>query len=152
MTLGGRQWLRHQGTASSGQTYANVVAFSGPPPSFKIPMRFAVEIYGEQGFIFSDAEMNRAAEDLRFDLMLKFLKFRPSIDKIRIEVVKTWGFSKIPMISIMDDYHVLVQLRNERVLVHGLAREGRIIAGCSFCAFRWHKDFDMAKETMFAPE
>ena len=50
--------------------------------SFKIPMRFLIEINGELRFIFSENEMVKAAKDFRFALMMKFLKVHLSIEKI----------------------------------------------------------------------
>lgn len=52
----------------------------------------------------------------------------------------------------MEDYHVLVQMASERDFVPGWAREGQIIEGCSFCIFRWTKDFDLHEEPSMAAQ
>lgn len=46
----------------------------------------------------------------------------------------------------MDDYHVLIQIKNERDFIHGWAREGRVMEGNSFSLFKRTKDFDLRKE------
>lgn len=50
---------------------------------------------------------------------MKFMRVRPSIDEIRLNVVKKWGLVEILTISFMDVYHVLIQMKNERDFVHG---------------------------------
>lgn len=80
--------------------------------------------------MFFDVEMDRAAEDLKFALVLKFLSKRPSIDVLRLKIIKMWGFSEVPMISFMDDYHVWLHLANEKDCLHAWMREGRVVAGC----------------------
>ncbi|KAL6012411.1 hypothetical protein ACLOJK_002898 [Asimina triloba] len=113
-------------------SYAHAVAKPADNPSFVMPMRFSVDINGELGFIFSEPEMAKAAEDYKFVIVLKFMRARPSIDNIRLNVVKKWGLLEVPTISFMDDYHVLIQMKNERDFVHGWAREGRTMEGISF--------------------
>lgn len=51
---------------------------------FKLPLRKPELINGDLGFVFSDVEMDRVAEDLKFVLVLKFLSTRPSIDVLRL--------------------------------------------------------------------
>ncbi|XP_040996161.1 uncharacterized protein LOC121242352 [Juglans microcarpa x Juglans regia] len=98
------------------------------------------------GFIISEAEMSKAVEDLRFALVLKFLRQRPSIDRVRLAIVKTRGLLEIPTVSFMDNYHVLVQMGSERDFVHGWAREGRTMDGYSFRIFCWTREFDLKAE------
>ncbi|KAK3219917.1 hypothetical protein Dsin_013887 [Dipteronia sinensis] len=133
-------------------SYAQAVNEKVDTPAFKIPMRFPVDINGELGFIFSETEMVKAEEDFRFALVMKFMRYRPSIDKIRLSVVKTWGLTEIPTISFMDDYHVLIHMKNERDFVHGWTREGRTMEGNSFRLFKWTKEFDVKKESPLAPQ
>lgn len=66
-------------------------------------MRFLVDIYGDLEFIFSKAEMINEEEELCFSLVMKFMQYCPSIDKIRLSIVRTWGVMKIPTISVMED-------------------------------------------------
>ncbi|KAK1578171.1 hypothetical protein Q3G72_028139 [Acer saccharum] len=134
------------------QSYAHAVAKPVDNPSFKIPMRFPVDINGELGFIFSEPEMAKAAEDYKFAIVMKFMHARPSIDNIRFSVVKTWGLMETPTISFMDDYHVLIQMKNERDFVHGWTREGRTMEGISFRLFKWTKEFDLHRESPLAPQ
>ncbi|TXG59223.1 hypothetical protein EZV62_013796 [Acer yangbiense] len=134
------------------KSYAQAVDKNVETHAYKFPMRYPVDINGELGFIFSEMEMVKAEEDFRFALVMKFMRFRPSIDRIRLSVVKTWGLTEIPTISFMDDYHVLIHMKNERDFVHGWTREGRIMEGNSFRLFKWTKEFDVKKESTLAPQ
>ncbi|XP_031287891.1 uncharacterized protein LOC116146622 [Pistacia vera] len=120
--------------------------------SFKLPMRFPVDIDGELGFVFSESEMVKVAEDLKFALVMKFMRLRHSIDKLRLHVVKNWGLIEIPQISFMDDYHILIHMKNERDFIHGWTREGRSVEGNPFLLFKWTRDFDLKKESPLAPQ
>lgn len=102
---------------------------------FRFPSRKPEMIDGDLGFVFTDAEIDRVADDLKFVLVLKFLSARPSIDVLRRHIIKSWGFVEVPMISFMDDFHVLLHLATEKDYLHAWAREGRIVAGCQFCLF-----------------
>ncbi|KAJ0103212.1 hypothetical protein Patl1_06268 [Pistacia atlantica] len=96
--------------------------------------------------------MVKAAEDLKFALVMKFMRVRPSMDKLCLHVVKNWGLIEIPQISFKDDYHILIHMKNERDFVHGCTREGRSVEGNSFRLFKWTKDFDIKKESPLAPQ
>ncbi|KAL5999682.1 hypothetical protein ACLOJK_037967, partial [Asimina triloba] len=48
------------------KSYAQVVNNKTEHPTFKIPMRFLVDIDGEMGFVFSELEMTKAADEFRF--------------------------------------------------------------------------------------
>lgn len=96
------------GSVVLGCSYANTVSKTTESASFKMAMLFPVEINGELGFIFSKPEMNKAAEDFKYALVMKFLRVRPSIDFIHLHVVNKWGLMEIPTISFMDDHHVLI--------------------------------------------
>lgn len=58
--------------------------------------------------------MDWAAEELKFPLVLKFVSKRPSIDVLRLQIIKTWGFTEVLMISFVDEVHVLLHLANEK--------------------------------------
>lgn len=99
-----------------------------PHPKYKLPLRKPVLINGELGFVFSDMEMGRAAEDLKYALVLRFLSRRPSINILRRSIIKSWSFFEVPMISFMDDFHILLDLSNEgdylHHCMHGRGKEG----------------------------
>lgn len=76
-------------------------------------------IYVNLGFVFLYVEMDQAVEDLKFTLVLKFLPSRLAIDVIRVQIIKTLGFSEVPMISFMDEFHVLLHLKNQKVIMLG---------------------------------
>ncbi|KAL5983360.1 hypothetical protein ACLOJK_017444 [Asimina triloba] len=63
--------------------------------------------------------MMKAAEEYKFAIVMKFLRVRPPIDVIRLNVVKKWSLIETPMISFMDDFHVLIQMKNERDFIQG---------------------------------
>ncbi|KAF5450314.1 hypothetical protein F2P56_030677 [Juglans regia] len=115
-------------------------------------MRYPVDVDGEPGLVFTEPEMSTAAEDFRFAIVLKFVRMRPTIDDVRLAIIKSWGLLEIPTVSVMDDYHVLVKMQTERDFMHAWARKGRLIAGSVFRLFRWTKDFDLWKESTLAPQ
>ncbi|KAL5982678.1 hypothetical protein ACLOJK_016754 [Asimina triloba] len=47
------------------KSYARIVKNTTEHPTFKIPMRFPVDIDGEMGFVFSELEMTKAADEFR---------------------------------------------------------------------------------------
>ncbi|KAL5975299.1 hypothetical protein ACLOJK_031978 [Asimina triloba] len=76
------------------KSYVQVVNNNTEHPSFKIPMRFLVDIDGEMGFVFFELEMTKAADDFKYALVMKFMKTRPSIDKIRLTVIIATRFGR----------------------------------------------------------
>ncbi|KAG2682454.1 hypothetical protein I3760_11G192500 [Carya illinoinensis] len=73
--------------------------------SFRLPMRYTLEVDGEQGFIFLEVEMTKATEDFKFAFLLKFSCMRPSIDDVRSHIAKSWGLKEVPVVIFMDDLH-----------------------------------------------
>lgn len=90
------------------KSYAAVVAKPVDSTSFKIPMGFPVDVNGELGFIFLEAKMTKAADEYKFTIIMKFMRTRLSINNIRLHVAKKWGLLKKPIISFMDDFHILI--------------------------------------------
>ncbi|KAG2686060.1 hypothetical protein I3760_10G158400 [Carya illinoinensis] len=91
-------------------------------------MRYPVDINGEQSFVFSEFEFLKEANDFCFALVLKFSWSRPSIDVIRLVVIKTWGLMDILTISFMNDRHILVHMKTERDYMARLVRVDRSMA------------------------
>lgn len=75
------------------------------------------------GFVFSGSENDKIAEDRKYGLVLKFTNQRPPITVLRANIIKFWGFTKVPMISFMYRYHVLLHVANERDYFH-VGRKG----------------------------
>lgn len=98
------------------------------------------------GFVFLDAEVEKVAEDLRFVLVLQVTFWRTSIDTVRQNIIKTWGFMETCTASFLDNHHVLLHLANKRDHMHAWAQEGRVVAGCHFQLFNWSVNFDVHKE------
>lgn len=90
------------------KTYAATVAHQANSSTFKIPMRYPVEVNGKLGFIFLEAEMTKAADEQKYAIVMKFMQARPPIDNIILHIVKKWGLTEIPTINFMDDFHVLI--------------------------------------------
>ncbi|KAL5981088.1 hypothetical protein ACLOJK_029008 [Asimina triloba] len=80
------------------RSYASAVSKPSDTPSFKIPLQFPMDINDELDFIFTETEIMKAAEDYKFAIVMKFLRTRPSIDVIRLNVVKKWSLEEISMI------------------------------------------------------
>jgi len=96
-------------SASQGvQTFAQVILNSEGQSSFRLPMRYPVEVVGEQAFVFSKVEMSKSANDFKFALVHKFSRMHSSINNMRSNVVKSWGLLEALTVSFMDDLHVLV--------------------------------------------
>jgi hypothetical protein len=133
-------------------TYVQMVSKGASPSSFKVLMRYLVDVDGEPGFVFMEPEMKKAVEEFRFPLVMKFVHIRPMVDDIHLAIIKSWGLLEIPTVSVMNDHHVLVKLQSERDFVHAWARGGRLIAGYVFRFFRWAKEFDLRKESLLAPQ
>ncbi|KAI9185127.1 hypothetical protein LWI28_004452 [Acer negundo] len=134
-----------------GKSFAQALQRPILSSKYKISLRGPELINGDLGFVFSDVEMERATEDLKHALMLKFLTSRPSIDVLRVQIIKTWGFSEVPMISFIDNHHVLLHLANEKDYILAWARERRVVAGCQFRLFNWSANFDVNKEPSIVP-
>lgn len=67
-------------------------------------------------------------------------------------MIKSWGLLEVPLISFMDEYHVLIQLQSERDFVHAWMRVGHVIDECVLKLFRWTKEFDLYVESSLVPQ
>lgn len=64
------------------KTFAQALCHPLPPPKYKMLPRKPKIINGELGFVFLDLEIDRAIENLKHALVLKFLSRRSLIDKL----------------------------------------------------------------------
>lgn len=87
------------------QSFAQAMRRTIPNLRFRVPHRQPKLISSNLGFVFTDAEVKKAAEDLQIALVLKFTSWRPPINMIGQNIIKTWGFMAIPTISFMDNHH-----------------------------------------------
>ncbi|KAL5976488.1 hypothetical protein ACLOJK_020821 [Asimina triloba] len=55
------------------RSYASAASKPSDTPSFKIPLRFPVDINNEFDFVFTETEMTKAAEDYKFVIVMEFL-------------------------------------------------------------------------------
>lgn len=76
------------------KSYASKVAKPMESTSFKMPIRFSVDINCELGSIFIDFEKAKAAYEYKFAIVMKFVRARPSNDNIRLHIVKKMGFTR----------------------------------------------------------
>lgn len=60
--------------------------------------------------------MAQMAKDVKYGLALKSLFKRPSIDVLCKHTIQSWRFREVPMVSFMDDFHVLLHLTNEMIM------------------------------------
>lgn len=90
--------------------------------------------------------MLKVAEEDKFAIVMKFMHVCPSIDVIKLNVDKKWGLVEIVKINVMDEYHVLIRMKNERDFIHGWAWKGRVMEGNFFRLLKWTKDFDLHKD------
>lgn len=74
----------------------------------------------------------------------------PFIDVIWLNIIKTWGFKEVSIVSFMDYSHVLLHLANEQDYLHAWAREGRVIVECQLRLFNWSVEFNVNKEPSLA--
>lgn len=117
------------------KSFAEALKWPLPQAKCRLSIHKPELVNGELGFVFSDAKMECATKELKFALVLKFIALHPSIHVLSNQTIKTWGFSEVPMISFMDDHHVLLHLSNEKDYVHAWAREGASMAGYNFRIF-----------------
>lgn len=78
------------------KSYAVAVAKPTELTSFKIPMRFPMDVNGELGFIFYESEMVKTVDEYKFAIVMKFMHARPFIENIRLHIVKKWDLWKYP--------------------------------------------------------
>lgn len=91
--------------------------------------------------------MECAVEELKYALIIKFLFLKLSINVLRT-IIKTHGFSEVPMINFMYNYQVFsLYLANEKDYLHAWAQEVWIIVGCQFWLLNWSIDFNLKKES-----
>ncbi|CAI9769525.1 unnamed protein product [Fraxinus pennsylvanica] len=137
-----------------GRSFLNVVKWGGGAVVKLVPiqMKNPIQINGQMGFVFTDQETKKLANDLKFAMVIKFLTTRPNIDELRRAVIKSWGLTDIPFISIMDVVHVLIQLNNEANFFHVWAREERSVTWANFRMFKWSPDFDLKNERSIATQ
>lgn len=74
------------------KSYAVTVVKPTYSTTFKIPMRYPMDVNGELGFIVSEVEMAKATKDHKYAIVMKFMQTRPTVDNIQLHVVKNWGF------------------------------------------------------------
>lgn len=103
-----------------------------------MPLKRPELINRELGVSFSDMEIEKIVEDVKYALALKFVVHRPSIELLRQHIFTLWGFLKKPnVLCSMYNKHVLLQLMLKRDYMHSWAREGRMVVGYSFRLFNW---------------
>lgn len=96
------------------KTFTQALCRPISPPKVKFQSQQPIYINDKLGFIFLIVEMEYAAEELKYELIIKFRLPRPYIDVLRRIIINTWGFSDVPMIIFMGNYHALLHLTNEK--------------------------------------
>ncbi|KAG6706837.1 hypothetical protein I3842_06G001400 [Carya illinoinensis] len=103
------------------KSYAEMLKPQATSSMVSIHMRPPTQIRGEPTIIFSEKEMIMAEKNHQHTLILKFLRGRPSLDAIKLHVLKRWGLTNIPTIGIMDPRHIMEKIS----LNPGLGNHGR---------------------------
>ncbi|XP_040987651.1 uncharacterized protein LOC121235368 [Juglans microcarpa x Juglans regia] len=121
-------------------------------PEVNIPLRQPRHVEGEVFVQFTKEELDRSAVPFRFSLVLKFLRQRPSLDRIRGFIHSRWGLSTQPMVSVMrKPRNVFVQFSNEDDFLKAISWESCDIEGAAYRAFQWTVDFKEDEEPVQVP-
>jgi len=88
--------------AGRTRSFAELVSVSPQPiPEVVIPFRSPQVVDGEVCVQFSKDEIERSAAPFWFAMVMKFLKQRPSLDRIRAFINGRWGLVSQPVVSAM---------------------------------------------------
>jgi hypothetical protein len=135
------------------RSFAELV--SAPPQPISevvVPFRFPQVVDGEVCVQFSRDEIERSAAPFRFAMVMKFLKQRPSLDRIRAFINGCWGLVSQPVVSVMrKPRNVLVQFSLEADFIKAMSRESSEIDGVNYRNFQWTVDFSEEVEPVMAP-
>ncbi|GLT54592.1 hypothetical protein SLA2020_277800 [Shorea laevis] len=139
----------------AGRTRSFAELVSAPPqpiPEVVVPLRSPQIVDGEVCVQFSRDELERSAAPFRFAMVMKFLKHRPSLDRIRAFIHGRWGLVTQPVVSAMrKPRNVFVRFSAEADFIKALSRESSEIDGVNYRNFKWTVDFSEEVEPVLAP-
>lgn len=93
-------------------------------PEVSIPLQQPKHVEGEVFVQFTKEELDRSAVSFQFYLVLKFLRQRPSLDRIRGFIHSRWGLSTHPVVSVMRrPRNFFVRFSNEDDFLKGISRK-----------------------------
>ncbi|XP_035540280.1 uncharacterized protein LOC118344244 [Juglans regia] len=121
-------------------------------PEVSIPFRPPKCVEGEFFVQFTKEELDRSAVPFRFSMVLKFLRQRPSLDRIRGFIHSRWGLTNQPVVSAMRKArNVFVRFSDEDDFLKSLSRESCDIEGVAYRPFQWSTDFTEDDEPSLVP-
>jgi len=139
--------------AGRTQSFAELVSVPPQPiPEVVVPFRSPQVVDGEVCVQFSRDKIERSAALFRFAMVMKFLKKRPSLDRIRAFIIGRWGLVSQPVVSMMrKPRNVFVRFSLEADFIKAMSRESSEIDGVNYRNFQWTVDFSEEVETVMAP-
>ncbi|XP_042946096.1 uncharacterized protein LOC122279482 [Carya illinoinensis] len=115
-------------------------------------MRPPRTVDGELCFLFSQEEIDKAASSFRLSMVIKFLRKRPSLDKIRAFIWKRWGLSGTCLVSSMRRFrNVFVRMTTEEDFIKAFSRESCEMERVPYRAFQRTPDFNEDSEPPLVP-
>jgi hypothetical protein len=107
---------------------------------------------GEVCVQFSKDKIERSAAPFRFAMVMKFLKQRPSLDRIRAFINGRWGLvSQLVVSTMRKPRNVFVQFSLEADFIKAMSRESSKIDGVNYRNFQWTVDFSEEVEPVMEP-
>ncbi|KAL3623412.1 hypothetical protein CASFOL_032228 [Castilleja foliolosa] len=140
---GGADGSRPRPSAGTGTSWFRLKPIA---PNLRTP----VFLENTKACIVSPLELEEAAKQLEFALVLKFTAGRPSLYYLRAHILKEWKLSAEPVISLIDARNVIITASLED-MVTVLSQDSKRILSSLFRVFRWHKDFDFSKDNSTVP-
>jgi len=139
--------------AGRTRSFAELVSVPPQPtPEVVVPFRSPQVVDGEVCVQFSKDEIERSAAPFRFAMVMKFLKQRPSLDRIRAFINGHWGLVSQPVVSAMrKPRNVFVRFSLEADFIKAMSRESSEIDGVNYRNFQWTVDFSEEVEPVMAP-
>jgi hypothetical protein len=129
--------------AGRTRSFAELVSVPPQPiPKVVIPFRAPQIVDGEACVQFSREEIEKSAVPFWFAMVMKFLKQRPSLDRICAFIHGRWGLVSQSVVSAMrKPRNVFVRFALEEDFIKAMSRESSEIDGVNCRNFQWTVDF-----------
>lgn len=136
----------HDPSSSAGRMWTFADLLSQMPqaiPEVPVPFWQPKIVDGEVYFQFTKEELEKSTKPFRFAMVLKFLRQRPSLDRIHGFIHSRWGVMHQHVVSAMwKAQHVFIRFFHEDDFLKALLRESCDIAGIGYWPFQWSIDFN----------
>ncbi|CAA3013885.1 Hypothetical predicted protein [Olea europaea subsp. europaea] len=107
---------RATATVTRGRTFADMVVGKPTPlADIEIPWKETkISADGQVWYQFTHEKIQKMVEPLKYAMVIKFLRKRPSVDDIRGYIKARWGLSEMLVIGAMGNpQQVLIRINNE---------------------------------------